>query len=371
MTVKTEKFQEICSKILKAVDSNPLSEITETLELIGEDDTLYMNITNRDYYVSSRIELDDSVGEFRAAVNASQFLKLICQVTTETVELTAEETYLKVKANGVYKIPLIFNDDQLLSLPVITIDNVTNEFDVPTSVFKDILKYNSKELLKRSCQTEVQKLYYVDEEGCVTFSSGACVTEFSLPKKVKLLLSDKIVKLTSLFKGDTIVFTIGQDVVGKDIVQTKVRFADKDIRITAILVSNDRLISRVPVAGIRKRAFDEYNYNVVVPVKEMLSAINRLLVFKDRLSVKACAKFDFTSNDISITDLVSENVEKVNYCNDCNMSEEYTACVDVLDVKAILDTCSEEYINIKFGNKSAVVLARGNISNVIPEAVNG
>ena len=142
MVVKTEKFQEICSKILKAVDSNPLSEITETLELIGEYDTLYMNITNRDYYVSSRIELDDGVGEFRAAVNASQFLKLICQVTTETVELTAEETYLKVKANGVYKIPMIFNDDKLLSLPVITIDNVTNEFDVPTSVFKDILKYN-------------------------------------------------------------------------------------------------------------------------------------------------------------------------------------------------------------------------------------
>src|SRR5574344_1552257 len=138
MTVKTEKFQEIWSKILKAVDSNPLSEITETLELIGEDDTLYMNITNRDYYVSSRIELDDSVGEFRAAVNASQFLKLICQVTTETVELTVEETYLKVKANGVYKIPMIFNDDKLLSLPVITIDNVTNEFDVPTSIFKDI-----------------------------------------------------------------------------------------------------------------------------------------------------------------------------------------------------------------------------------------
>ena len=53
------------------------------------------------------------------------------------------------------------------------------------------------------------------------------------------------------------------------------------------------------------------------------------------------------------------------------MSEEYTACVDVLDVKAIVDTCSEEYINIKFGNKSAIVLARGNISNVIPEAVNG
>ena len=128
MTVKTEKFQEICSKILKAVDSNPLSEITETLELIGEDDTLYMNITNRDYYVSSRIELDDSVGEFRAAVNASQFLKLICQVTTETVELTAEETYLKVKANGVYKIPMIFNDDKLLSLPIITIDNVTYSF---------------------------------------------------------------------------------------------------------------------------------------------------------------------------------------------------------------------------------------------------
>ena len=135
------------------------------------------------------------------------------------------------------------------------------ETSISTEFKENLLKYNSKELLKRSCQTEVQKLYYVDEEGCVTFSSGACVTEFSLPKKVKLLLSDKIVKLTSLFKGDTIVFTIGQDIVGKDIVQTKVRFADKDIRITAILVSNDRLISRVPVAGIRKRAFDEYNYN--------------------------------------------------------------------------------------------------------------
>ena len=41
----------------------------------------------------------------------------------------------------------------------------------------------------------IQRLYYMDERGAVTFTSGACINNFTLEKPVKILLNNKLVKL--------------------------------------------------------------------------------------------------------------------------------------------------------------------------------
>ena len=124
MIIKSQKFQEICSTILAATDSAEISTLTETLELKVENKVLYLNVTNGEYYASVKFDLE-SDEQFHAAVNANLFLKLIAAVTTEDIELQAMSNYVLVKANGTYKIPMIFDGDKLLSLPKIEVKNPT------------------------------------------------------------------------------------------------------------------------------------------------------------------------------------------------------------------------------------------------------
>ena len=57
------------------------------------------------------------------------FLKLISQITTETIDLNIVDNHVVVKGNGIYKLPLIFDGEKLLKLPEIRINNVTNSYN--------------------------------------------------------------------------------------------------------------------------------------------------------------------------------------------------------------------------------------------------
>ena len=146
MVIKTTKFKEICSTILGATDSAEISTLTETLELKAENKVLYLNVTNGEYYASVKFDLDFDE-TFNAAVNASLFLKLIAAVTSENIELEVKDTYVLVKANGTYKIPLIMDGDKLLSLPVIKIENPTVNMKISGSILESILNYNKRYII--------------------------------------------------------------------------------------------------------------------------------------------------------------------------------------------------------------------------------
>lgn len=372
MILRIETLQEACKNILTAVDSNELSAITETLELVTKNGNLYMNVTNREYFVQVEIPVGDDV-ELHATVNANLFLRLISHTTTDTVELNVVDSNLIVKANGTYKIPLIFDGDALLELPHIEINNVTNEFSISTDILKSILNYNSKELVKGTISKSVQKLYYVDDKGCITFTNGACVNSFTLEQPIKLLFNNRLVKLFKLFTEPNVNFTVGFDPISEDIIQTKVKFKSKDISLTAILSCDDKLLSGVPVAAIRGRASGEYPYSININKEAMLQTISRLLLFNSTAGtsaavIKPYSTFEFGKDSVTIYDVKKENKEVISYNNSLiNCEEPYTAILDLSELKVTLESCSEPYLNINFGDSQALVISRGNISNIIPE----
>ena len=59
MILKIDELKDAASKILSAVDASNMQVVTETLELIAENKTLYLNVTNREYYVRVKMALDD------------------------------------------------------------------------------------------------------------------------------------------------------------------------------------------------------------------------------------------------------------------------------------------------------------------------
>lgn len=372
MILRIENLQEACKNILTAVDNNELSAITETLELVTKDKFLYINVTNREYFAQVKIDINEEVN-FHATVNANLFLKLISQVTTDTVELNVQDQHITVKANGTYKIPLIFDGDKLLELPEIEIKNVTNEFNIKSLVLKSILNYNSKELTKGTISKPVQKLYYVDDKGAITFTNGACVNSFELEQPVKLLFNNRLVKLFKLFTDENVKFTLGYDAINDDIIQTKVRFESSNIVLTAILSCDDTLLSSVPVNAIRGRAKGDYPYSVNINKDCVLQTINRLLLFNSTAGsakevIKPYSTFEFGKDSVTIYDIKKENKEVINYNNtliDCD--DPYVAILDLSELKVTLESCSEPYLNINFGDGSALVITRGNIANVVPE----
>ena len=233
MIIKSKQFKESCASILGAIDNSELSTYTEALELVTEGNTLFLNVTNKEYFASAKFTLDEAEA-FHAVVNANTFLKLMAAITTEEVDLKVKENYLLVKANGNYKFPLIYENGALMKLPTITIKNETLTMNIGGDILNSIITYNSK-ILSKQDSTPIQKLYYLDQEGCITFTSCACVNNFKLEKPIKLLLNNKLVRLFKLFKSDLVSFTLGYDKLGENLMQTKVKLETPTITLTSIL----------------------------------------------------------------------------------------------------------------------------------------
>lgn len=370
MVIKTESFKEVCTLILSGVDSSEISLLTETLELVAEGRVLYLNTTNKEYFLSVKFDLDHEE-EFHATVNATLFLKLIAAVTTETIELEMHDNYITVKANGNYKIPLIFENDRLMELPVISIDNVTVDMYVSGTVLQSILNYNSKELAIGSLAKPVQKMFYVDQEGCITFTTGACVNSFTLEKPIRILLNSRLVKLFKLFKDDMVKFNLGYDPISETIIQTKVSFATSKIKLTAVTGCDDSLLNQVPVAAIRNRANKAYPHSIVLSKDALVEAVNRLLLFSagygSKENVKPYSLFSFEADEVTIYDSNKENVEVLKYGNDTVLATPYEMTLDLIDFKKVLDGCTEQYVTLNFGDGKACVIVRNAIKNVLPE----
>ena len=369
LIIRIEEIQQACGKILTAVDSNSLSVLTETLQIKTENKKMYISVTNREYLAKVKIDIPEDV-EFLATVNANLFLKLVSQITTDTIELSVVDSTLILKGNGVYKLPLIFDGEKLLELPEIEIDNPTVEFDVDSNALLSLIQYNSKELTKGQPSHPMQKMYYVDEKGAITFIFGACVNSFTLEKPVKMLLNDRLVKLFKLFKGEKVHFTMGMDALTDDIIQTKVRFETPEVTITSILSCDDTMLKTFPVDSIRGRANATYPYSIKVNKDQFLQTINRLLLFSSANSakdiIKPISEFRFEKDHVVVFDTRGENKEEVWYSNS-TIEDSYDTYLDLNDLKVTLETCVDPYVTLEFGDTQAVVVTHGNIKNVIPE----
>ena len=364
MVFKLSDLKDVCSKILTAVDSSENSTITDTLELEVKNKVLNLSVTNREYFTRVKLNVGVDV-QFHASVNAILFLKLIYSLTSENVELDVNNNYLTVKGDGTYKLPLIYDGNSMLSLPEITISNVTQTFDISKDTLMSILKYNMNELNKGVVLRPVQKLLYLDNEGCITFTTGACVNSFSLPQSIKILLTPKVVKLFKLFKDDNVHFELGQDSIGGGIIQSKVIFSDSITTVSSILPGDSTLVNSVPVTAIRNRATCAYTYSVNLNRDSVLNAIKRLALFADK-STNSVVTLSFKNDRVEIMD-DKTNHESIYYDSTALTNCDYVGKLSMDDFRLTLETCTEKFIVFNFGNHQAMVISKNNIYNIMPE----
>lgn len=371
MIIRTEDLKSLCSKILFATSSvNDFSELTDILQLKTEGRYLHLCVTNNEYFVDVKLDTFEE-DNFNATISAGAFLKLISNTSSESVELNVNGNVLEVVCDGRYSVPIITDDSdeqKMIELPRLSITNVTKTIDVDASVLNSILNYNTREITKGIVGNQVQRMYYIDEHGAITFSSGACVNSFELGTPVSVLLPSKVVKLFKLFKDGNVIFKIGYDSIdGSDtFTQMKVSFENEQVSVVAVLPLGDTLLNSVPVEAIRNRAFDSYDFSVVFRRESLLNAINRLSIFSSLDQDIVPYVFEFSTDYVTISNKNKTNMEDVYYSNEVK-SLGYECKVFLFDLKSALEAYKNEYVTVKFGNGKAIVLVHDNIYNIIPE----
>lgn len=362
LEIETKEFQKLCKNLLDAVDTRSTSTVSEVLELKSSGNSLLLNITNEEYYVSTKMDFNNVLSEFKAVVNASLFLGLVSKITTTSIGLDIDGNSLVVKSNGEYKFPMIYEGTEMVNVPEIVINNPVNELPISKQIIDSILKFNLKELKKTAIETPLQNQFYIDENGCITFGVGACVNNFTLDNQIKLLFPLKIVKLLKLFNGEIVNLTLGYDPVSESIIQTKVYLDDGVTKLCAILSTNNNLLNSFPVIQIRERANYNYPNSLVVDKDLLIESLSRLSLFNKGTSL-------FTPFEVKDGKLIVYDCKKVNkeIINLSTVGNDYQFTLNTKDLDLTLKTFSEKYLTIKYGDSRSIVVDRDNVKDVIPE----
>lgn len=376
MILNTKQFQDAANKILLAVSADKTN--TANVELEAKDNVLFLRTTNKEFYVGIRFDLQ-SEETFRAVVDANLFLNLISSITSEEFEIVVNDNILLVKTGrSSYKLALIYENDELMKLPAIRLfpDQVKVEMNVGHEILASILNVNSKEIQKAKHidVNELQRYYYIDETGCFTFTTGACVNSFTLEQPIRLLLNEKIVKLFKLFTTDAYL-QYGYVPEGSDLRPIVTLQSGDNIYVAAKLQCDDKLISKIkaPCDAMKNLIKENYAHNLVLSATSLSAAISRLLMFTKNSSAKVESSFipasvEITANEIIITDTAGENAEVITIENGSTVDGTYSMGINLIDLKSVLDSCKNEHITMNCGNHKSVIINRGPISNVVAEA---
>lgn len=369
MILRTDDLRESCTKILSAVDSNALNSITDMLEINCGNGIFSLSVSNGEYYVKIQTETDVDE-EFKATVNAIQFLKLVEKTTSEVIELTSDDKVLNVTCNGSYKIPLVYDGDSLLKIPTIDIDESVEKTSIKSSALKSIVDFNSKELTKGIISKPVQRLYYVDGSGCITFTTGACVNEFKTNVSSNLLFNDKLVKLFKLFGDEEVELEVGHNAENQGLSWTVVKFTTKNVQISAITGNDQSLLQSYPVEAIRNRAHAVYPYRGSLNKFMVNQAIDRISIFADH-SIDSISggivRMKFTKNSVTISDFNNVNKETVEYVAPSETAEECEIIINSRDFTKTLSSCTNQIVNIFYGDEQAILVKEGAVYWVIPQ----
>ena len=369
--VDTKEFQTKIKKLSEAIDTNTFSVDAELLQLSIENTDFVISISNGEYFAKLKIpQTTITDQQFKAVVNASLFLALILKITTKNIEFEVADKVLVVKGNGTYKLPLV---DKVLNLQYIAIKNVTADFNLTNDTLMSIYNINSKELQSAIISNPIQKIYYLDEQGCITFTTGACVNSFVLPKPIKLLIPGKVVKLFKLFEDmSDIKVEVGYDTTPTNKLQAKLSLTSDNIGITALLPSENDFNTVVPAKIIRDLANKNFDFSLSINKDDLLAALNRLSIFS-----KTTAKInkqtilegylEFNNSQLTIYDGTKVNSEVLtDYSIEHAFSKNpFSAKFNLIDIQKVLSSCTETFINLNFGDPRCLVLSRGLIKNVV------
>ena len=175
MKVVTSRMKEAVNKAIKGAGFNNLIPITSMIGIKLSDGKLRLlttDMTNTLCIIIDKVAGDD----MDITVDADKFGKLIAKTTSEDIDLSVKDDILFVKANGTYKIPLISDEEGLISFPDIKMMDDKN-VQCSTKLSSVMQAYNiNKSALAKTLENPALTGYYC---GDTVISTDANVITFN------------------------------------------------------------------------------------------------------------------------------------------------------------------------------------------------
>lgn len=371
ITLKTNIIKDLTSKINKGIEGERTVRVSELLELEVINDKLILSVTNTQFYLS--IELSNqvnSVDSLHVTIDADTFIKLVSKTTTDEIILDTKDGNLLYKGNGEYIFPLELDQNgEIKTLPKIEI-NPQSTFDIMGDTLYSIYSFGSHELVNDVPVDAVQKYYYVDNLGAITYTESPYLNNFNLPVPFRALINDRLAQLFSLFRNKRVSVGISKE-VNDGLYQNKISFTCENLSLVSYL-PDDSIINKYPANECRQLQSNPYPGKVTINRALLADALDRLNIFsvKDgNVVLKKAGKINFTNDGLEIISIVDKNKEFIPYVNKDNYYS-YSCYMNLSQLQRHAKANSEINIEVNYGNDLSIMFTKDNYAQIIVEMEN-
>lgn len=349
MKVVTSRMKEAVNKAIKGAGFNNLIPITSMIGIKLSDGKLRLLTTDMTNTLCIIIDKVSGV-DMDITVDADKFGKLIAKTTSEDIELIVIDDVLSVKANGTYKIPLIADEEGLVTFPALSETKGKTTNVKLTSIMQ---AYNiNKSALAKTLENPALTGYYCGDMVISTDANVITFNDFKMFEQDEpLLISPQLMQLLTLNKQEDIKLIADK---------TLLTFIADDMVVQGAVMEG---IEDFPADDVKAYLDEAFTSSCKVPKDLLLATLDRLALFIEPYD-KNGAYFTFGRKGINIHSKKDASTEIINYVESKNF-EPFMCCVDIPMLKEQLQANPDDTIKICYGNENALKIESGKVTQVI------
>ena len=349
MKVVTSRMKEAVNKAIKGAGFNNLIPITSMIGIKLSDGKLRFLTTDMTNTLCIIIDKVSGV-DMDITVDADKFGKLIAKTTSEDIELIVIDDVLSVKANGTYKIPLIADEEGLVTFPAFSETKGKATNIKLTSIMQ---AYNiNKSALAKTLENPALTGYYCGDMVISTDANVITFNDFKMFEQDEpLLISSQLMQLLTLNKQEDIKLIADK---------TLLTFIADDMVVQGAVMEG---IEDFPADDVKAYLDEAFTSSCKVPKDLLLATLDRLALFIEPYD-KNGAYFTFGRKGINIHSKKDASTETINYVESKDF-EPFVCCVDIPMLKEQLQANPDDTVKICYGNENALKIESGKVTQVI------
>lgn len=349
MKVVTSRMKDAVNKAIKGAGFNNLIPITSMIGIKLSDGKLRLlttDMTNTLCIIIDKVAGDD----MDITVDADKFGKLIAKTTSEDIDLSVKDDVLFVKANGTYKIPLISDEEGLVTFPALSETKGKTTNVKLTSIMQ---AYNiNKSALAKTLENPALTGYYCGDMIISTDANVITFNDFKMFEQDEpLLISPQLMQLLTLNKQEDIKLIADK---------TLLTFIADDMVVQGAVMEG---IEDFPADDVKAYLDEAFTSSCKVPKDLLLATLDRLALFIEPYD-KNGAYFTFGRKGINIHSKKDASTEVINYVESKDF-EPFVCCVDIPMLKEQLQANPDDTVKICYGNENALKIESGKVTQVI------
>lgn len=349
MKVVTSRMKEAVNKAIKGAGFNNLIPITSMIGIKLSDGKLRLlttDMTNTLCIIIDKVAGDD----MDITVDADKFGKLIAKTTSEDIDLSVKDDVLFVKANGTYKIPLISDEEGLVTFPALSETKGKTTNVKLTSIMQ---AYNiNKSALAKTLENPALTGYYCGDMVISTDANVITFNDFKMFEQDEpLLISPQLMQLLTLNKQEDIKLIADK---------TLLTFIADDMVVQGAVMEG---IEDFPADDVKVYLDEAFTSSCKVPKDLLLATLDRLALFIEPYD-KNGAYFTFGRKGINIHSKKDASTETINYVESKDFAP-FVCCVDIPMLKEQLQANPDDTVKICYGNENALKIESGKVTQVI------